>query len=382
LVPPFPPARDTVRGPGQAVAGYPNFTIDVGEFRDVVRHGQRNLGIGFDGNIRLPRLGQLQVSFDSTFADNALATSEGRISVDEYETSWKFVRDRGGTAQPPSLNVGGIIVNLNLTGQILTPVFTGGRTVPPDTPLDQQVKANDVATGMGGGIQTLISSINTVYGIRGFEEHAYHVADFPSDFEFLLLDDRALAMTTAFPYNRILEDRTSDWLERLVGVRIKFEFIGQRRVVIRAEQTKKQGDTLIVNEGLGLHQLLFMLLPIAVTPTEGTVLIEEPEAHLHPEQQASLANLLLRIAIEDKKQLVMATHSEHILMGFLAAIRQGKLSKDQLALYHVSLDEKRISHAVPLRFDETGRIQGGIPGFFEQNTRELLELLDSRGSSA
>src|SRR5439155_18699180 len=207
LVPPFPPARDTVRGPGQAVAGYPNFTIDVGEFRDVVRHGQRNLGIGFDGNIRLPRLGQLQVSFDSTFADNALATSEGRISVDEYETSWKFVRDRGGTAQPPSLNVGGIIVNLNLTGQILTPVFTGGRTVPPDTPLDQQVKANDVATGMGGGIQTLISSINTVYGIRGFEEHAYHVADFPSDFEFLLLDDRALAMTTAFPYNRILEDR-------------------------------------------------------------------------------------------------------------------------------------------------------------------------------
>ena len=52
-------------------------------------------------------------------------------------------------------------------------------------------------------------------------------------------------------------------------------------------------------------------------------MIEEPEIHLHPKAQAELAEVLTEVALEEDKQVIMTTHSEHITGRLLTLVAEG-----------------------------------------------------------
>ena len=72
------------------------------------------------------------------------------------------------------------------------------------------------------------------------------------------------------------------------------------------------------------------------------MLIEEPEIHLHPKAQAELAEVLTEEAKANGKQMIMATHSEHILSRLLTLVAENKLSRDELAVYSFEKDDDGI----------------------------------------
>ena len=105
-----------------------------------------------------------------------------------------------------------------------------------------------------------------------------------------------------------------------------------------------------------------------------TVLIEEPEIHLHPKAQAELAEVLAETAKAEDKQIIMTTHSEHLVERLLLLVAEGALTADDLAIYSFSKDEKGECFASEIEVTENGQVEGGLTDFYANN----LDTLDRR----
>jgi len=106
-------------------------------------------------------------------------------------------------------------------------------------------------------------------------------------------------------------------------------------------------------------------------------MVEEPEIHLHPAAQARFAEVLATIVGDEQKRLLITTHSEHLLLGFLTQVAKGKLRPQDLAIYYLELNTEGTSTASRLNVTDKGGVEGGLKGFFETSLAELKGYLES-----
>lgn len=129
--------------------------------------------------------------------------------------------------------------------------------------------------------------------------------------------------------------------------------------------------------GFGLSYLLPVLVALLASKPGGLVLLENPEAHLHPRGQMAMGELLARAASAGV-QVVVETHSDHVLNGVRLAVKQGTLAASSAAFHYFSRHEEgdRIVHRVTSpRIDVEGRIDAWPEGFFDQWELALEKLL-------
>ena len=135
--------------------------------------------------------------------------------------------------------------------------------------------------------------------------------------------------------------------------------------------------------GVGISQIL-PIIAYSLTPTNQLVLIEEPEIHLHPALQSELGDLFID-AITDtaNKQLLIETHSEHILLRIMRRIREttnktlpegtNGITPDDVAVLFVQPEKEGYSTVLNLRLDENGEFLDPWPGgFFEEGFNEMF----------
>lgn len=130
---------------------------------------------------------------------------------------------------------------------------------------------------------------------------------------------------------------------------------------------------LLVNDGFGVNQVIYMLAKIH-QPRVSTLLIEEPEVHLHPTAIRSFARALARIVKEEEKQLIFTTHSEQFLLSLLACVKDGHLRPADLVCYHAKLDRKATRFEQEFVSPE-GQIQGGLSSFVEAELQDMKTFL-------
>ncbi|PKP55381.1 MAG: hypothetical protein CVT89_08630, partial [Candidatus Altiarchaeales archaeon HGW-Altiarchaeales-2] len=97
--------------------------------------------------------------------------------------------------------------------------------------------------------------------------------------------------------------------------------------------------------------------------------------------QYELAKLFVNIVKKEEKQLVITTHSEHIIYGFLNSVANGKLKKNELRIYYFkepveTIPDVKEARVEKLNINEFGQVEGGLPGFFETKRKELSEFLN------
>ena len=87
--------------------------------------------------------------------------------------------------------------------------------------------------------------------------------------------------------------------------------------------------------GCGAQQILPVITQIFSAPGNSVILVEEPEASLHPDAQADLARMLAD-GVRHGHQLILTTHSQALLNALDDACKQEHLDRDQVAIYRIS----------------------------------------------
>lgn len=130
------------------------------------------------------------------------------------------------------------------------------------------------------------------------------------------------------------------------------------------------------NVGFGLTYCLPIIVACLAAPTGALLLLENPEAHLHPRGQSALGQLLALCAA-DGVQIVVETHSDHILNGIRIAAKRGEIESTDVAAHFFSRDiETGESTVVSPVLHSNGRFNDWPEGFFDEWSKALDELLD------
>ena len=92
---------------------------------------------------------------------------------------------------------------------------------------------------------------------------------------------------------------------------------------------------------------------------DSIICVEQPEIHLHPRLQADIADLMIDTIADEpgkRKQWIVETHSELLILRLQRRIREGKIKPEDISVLYVDPDDKNTegSAIISLRMDENG----------------------------
>jgi len=142
------------------------------------------------------------------------------------------------------------------------------------------------------------------------------------------------------------------------------------KVASRSEQVK------LTDVGFGVSQVVPVVVQVFYAPRNSTVLIEQPELHLHPAVQAALADLFIDAITAREKgaprgiQLIVESHSEHMLRRLQRRIAEQRISPESVAVYFFDAPPTG-AVAERLHVDEYGDILNWPPDFFGNDLEDV-----------
>ena len=125
------------------------------------------------------------------------------------------------------------------------------------------------------------------------------------------------------------------------------------------------GFHLPAHTGFGLTQCLPIVVA-ALSASRGDILVvENPEIHLHPAGQALMGQFMADIA-RAGMQVLVETHSDHVLNGIRRAVKAGRLAADQVVIHFFRPRSDDQPQVVSPAMDDSGNIDSWPEGFFDQ----------------
>jgi hypothetical protein len=126
------------------------------------------------------------------------------------------------------------------------------------------------------------------------------------------------------------------------------------------------------NVGYGVSYAFPMLVAGLLGASDRPIIIDSPEAHLHPRGQSRIGAFLAQMAASGS-QFLIETHSDHVLNGVRLATKNGTIKPEQVAIYFFSVLDNE-PHVIRLSIDKTGMIEDWPIGFFDQAEKDLANL--------
>ena len=160
----------------------------------------------------------------------------------------------------------------------------------------------------------------------------------------------------------------AEWFPNTSVTRLRFKNPG-----LRAEWTRAP------NAGFGISYALPVIVAALRAEAGGLLLVENPEAHLHPAGQSAIGSFLAKVAA-DGVQVFIETHSDHVLNGIRVSVAEGtaELSEEQTVIHFFrgEDDAEKAVESVELR--RTGQLTHWPAGFFDQAQVDLAALAARR----
>ena len=107
--------------------------------------------------------------------------------------------------------------------------------------------------------------------------------------------------------------------------------------------------------GFGVSQILPVITLLQYVPENSTVLLEQPELHLHPLAQAELADLFIQVARKRNLQIIFESHSEHLLLRLQRRVAENAIESSETNFYFCEKANKN-SKLRRLEIDRYGMI--------------------------
>lgn len=244
--------------------------------------------------------------------------------------------------------------------------------------------------------RTLIASLeNTLQNIlylgplRAFPERIYQwhgnapsgVGFSGENFVAALLASRRVEPSHILNDTKVsLEVYVAHWLKELgliAEFRVEEVAVGSAIYQVKVKRTAESAEVLLPDVGFGVSQLLPVLVLCFYVPEGSTILLEQPEIHLHPAIQSGLADILIDATKKRKVQILLESHSEHLLRRLQRRMAEETLTQEEVSLYFCEQKEGA-SVATPLDVDEYGNIRNWPSDFFGDQFGEIVKAEKAR----
>ena len=173
-----------------------------------------------------------------------------------------------------------------------------------------------------------------------------------------------------------LEERIAHWLKELGLIHdFSVEAIAENSSIyqVRVQKSPSSAKVLITDVGFGVSQILPVLVLCYYVPEGSIVLLEQPEIHLHPSVQSGLADVFIDAVKNRNIQIILESHSEHLLRRFQRRIAEESLEPKETALYFCEID-KGGSSLTTLDVNLFGDIENWPKDFFGDEFGEIAAI--------
>ncbi|MBD2261068.1 DUF3696 domain-containing protein [Pseudanabaena sp. FACHB-2040] len=175
-----------------------------------------------------------------------------------------------------------------------------------------------------------------------------------------------------------LKDQVEAWMGDICpGIRIDSILSPDIRIAKLQFSEGNNDPYSPINVGFGITYTLPIIVSMLFSNQGNLVLIENPEAHLHPKGQSKIGELIASSA-GCGVQIIVETHSDHVLNGIRKAVLSKKIKADDVRIHFLSKKSKDLSFVTEvssISIDDKGKLDHWPEDFFDQIAKDSLELL-------
>ena len=187
----------------------------------------------------------------------------------------------------------------------------------------------------------------------------------PLDANLISTEDKTL---------KTLDSQVNYWLNQILGVKLYTFDENPKSSYVTATYEGQDGKQYRpMNVGSGISYIVSILIVCLASEKDSTILIENPEIHLHPKAQSRLMDFLYMIA-KSGRQLFIETHSDHIFNGIRVGIGTEQMDAEKISVNfaYIKNNETQIEQ---IRFGKRGKIINPQNDLFDQFDIDLDKML-------
>ena len=128
-----------------------------------------------------------------------------------------------------------------------------------------------------------------------------------------------------------------------------------------------------INVGFGVSYVLPIIISASLIKPGGILIVENPEVHLHPNAQSNLIKILCELS-KTGVQVIIETHSDHIVNGIRVFAKESKFNKNGIIINSVTVDNHDKRSVKEITIDNDGNLSALDAGFFDQINKDLMRL--------
>lgn len=266
-----------------------------------------------------------------------------------------------------------------LQGQLILPAQNGGETVVPFSPINPTEP-----------LPELIAETIHLAGWRGHPNRTYlrTAVDTPYQgqfHEYFASIIEHWELTADARHQRLQDELRRLNLANRVAVRRLNDAEVEVLVSRTLEGTGEMDWVNVADVGLGVSQVLPVLVALLTAKAGQFLYIEQPELHLHPRAQHLLGDLLVQAA-DRGVRIVVETHSDLLLRGIQTCVAQGRISPDKVGFNWFARDAQTgFSRITPADLDDCGRFGEWPEDFGDvsiETANDYLNAVEQRRSAA
>jgi predicted ATPase len=180
-----------------------------------------------------------------------------------------------------------------------------------------------------------------------------------------------------------LKQEVESWMNLIVpGVQFNTEAYDKLKEVGLGIR-RKGSDTDYLqpsNIGFGISYVLPIIITCLIAKKGSMVIIENPEAHLHPSGQSKMGAFLAKMA-NSGLQIIIETHSEHIINGIRVSSLHNVIPNDSIYIDFFNMKQEDSEPTIiNITVDEKGSLSDWPEGFFDQHEKDIAEIFKKRVS--
>ena len=178
---------------------------------------------------------------------------------------------------------------------------------------------------------------------------------------------------------KAFQDMIAYWLE-LLGLATEFSVkevasdSNLYRAAVKKDHSSK--EAVLPDVGFGVSQVLPALVLLYYVPRGSIVLMEQPEIHLHPSAQGGLADAILSAACARDLQIIVESHSEHLLRRLQRRVAEKEVSSEDVKLYATSVTDG-VGTIADLELTNLGEIGNWPKDFFGDEVGEITAIREA-----